>query len=41
MPQPAMRKPGLNVSFPAFDDSGTIASLVITALGAARAGTHA
>ncbi len=32
MPQPAIRKPGLTVFFPAYNDSGTIASLVITAL---------
>ena len=36
MPQPATRKPGLSVFFPAYNDSGTIASLVITALQAAR-----
>ena len=31
MPQPPIRKPGLSVFFPAYNDSGTIASLVITA----------
>jgi glycosyltransferase involved in cell wall biosynthesis len=36
MPQPATRKPGLTVFFPAYNDSGTIASLVITARRAAR-----
>lgn len=36
MPQPATRKPGLSVFFPAYNDSGTIASLVITALHTAR-----
>ncbi len=36
MPQPASRKPGLSVFFPAYNDSGTIASLVITALQTAR-----
>ena len=36
MPQPAIRKPGLSVFFPAYNDSGTIASLVITAIQAAR-----
>jgi glycosyltransferase involved in cell wall biosynthesis len=36
MPPPAPRKPGLSVFFPAYNDSGTIASLVITALQAAR-----
>ncbi len=36
MPHPATRKPGLSVFFPAYNDSGTIASLVITALQAAR-----
>ena len=36
MPQPATRKPGLSVFFPAYNDSGTIASLVIAALRAAR-----
>ena len=35
MPQPA-RKPGLSVFFPAYNDSGTIASLVITARQSAR-----
>ena len=36
MPQPATREPGLSVFFPAYNDSGTIASLVITALHTAR-----
>ena len=36
MPQPATPKPGLSVFFPAYNDSGTIASLVITALHTAR-----
>ncbi len=36
MPQPAIRKPGLSVFFPAYNDSGTIASLVIAALQTAR-----
>jgi glycosyltransferase involved in cell wall biosynthesis len=36
MPLPDARKPGLSVFFPAYNDSGTIASLVITALQAAR-----
>jgi glycosyltransferase involved in cell wall biosynthesis len=36
MPQPANTKPGLSVFFPAYNDSGTIASLVITALQTAR-----
>jgi glycosyltransferase involved in cell wall biosynthesis len=36
MPQPAARKPGLSVFFPAYNDSGTIASLVISALQTAR-----
>jgi glycosyltransferase involved in cell wall biosynthesis len=36
MPPPATRKPGLSVFFPAYNDSGTIASLVITALQTAR-----
>jgi glycosyltransferase involved in cell wall biosynthesis len=36
MPQPARSKPGLSVFFPAYNDSGTIASLVITALQTAR-----
>jgi glycosyltransferase involved in cell wall biosynthesis len=31
MPQPAVRPPGLSVFFPAYNDSGTIASLVIAA----------
>ncbi|MDQ3347730.1 MAG: glycosyltransferase family 2 protein [Acidobacteriota bacterium] len=34
--QPARTKPGLSVFFPAYNDSGTIASLVITALQTAR-----
>jgi glycosyltransferase involved in cell wall biosynthesis len=33
---PAPHKPGLSVFFPAYNDSGTIASLVITALRTAR-----
>jgi glycosyltransferase involved in cell wall biosynthesis len=37
MPQRAIPKPGLSVFFPAYNDSGTIASLVITALQTARA----
>jgi glycosyltransferase involved in cell wall biosynthesis len=37
MQQLARSKPGLSVFFPAYNDSGTIASLVITALHAARA----
>jgi glycosyltransferase involved in cell wall biosynthesis len=36
MPQTATSKPGLTVFFPAYNDSGTIASLVITALQTAR-----
>jgi glycosyltransferase involved in cell wall biosynthesis len=36
MPQPHVAKPGLSVFFPAYNDSGTIASLVITALQTAR-----
>ncbi|MDQ3211245.1 MAG: glycosyltransferase family 2 protein [Acidobacteriota bacterium] len=36
MQQPARPKPGLSVFFPAYNDSGTIASLVITALQTAR-----
>jgi glycosyltransferase involved in cell wall biosynthesis len=36
MPQPAARPPGLSVFFPAYNDSGTIASLVITAVQTAR-----
>ena len=36
MPQTATSKPGLSVFFPAYNDSGTIASLVITALHTAR-----
>jgi glycosyltransferase involved in cell wall biosynthesis len=36
MPQNAKRKPGLSVFFPAYNDSGTIASLVITAIKAAE-----
>ena len=36
MPSPVARKPGLSVFFPAYNDSGTIASLVIAALRAAR-----
>jgi glycosyltransferase involved in cell wall biosynthesis len=36
MAVPVDRKPGLSVFFPAYNDSGTIASLVITALTTAR-----
>jgi glycosyltransferase involved in cell wall biosynthesis len=36
MPVPAETKPGLSVFFPAYNDSGTIASLVISALRTAR-----
>jgi glycosyltransferase involved in cell wall biosynthesis len=36
MPTPAIAKPGLSIFFPAYNDSGTIASLVITALQTAR-----
>jgi glycosyltransferase involved in cell wall biosynthesis len=36
MNAPAKPKPGLSVFFPAYNDSGTIASLVITALKTAR-----
>jgi glycosyltransferase involved in cell wall biosynthesis len=36
MPHRAIAKPGLSVFFPAYNDSGTIASLVITALQTAR-----
>ena len=36
MPQATIGKPGLSVFFPAYNDSGTIASLVITALQSAR-----
>jgi glycosyltransferase involved in cell wall biosynthesis len=36
MPPPAASKPGLSIFFPAYNDSGTIASLVITALQTAR-----
>ena len=36
MPTPATTKPGLSIFFPAYNDSGTIASLVITALQTAR-----
>jgi glycosyltransferase involved in cell wall biosynthesis len=36
MPQAPPSKPGLSVFFPAYNDSGTIASLVITALQTAR-----
>jgi hypothetical protein len=36
MPQSPEHKPGLSVFFPAYNDSGTIASLVITALQSAR-----
>jgi glycosyltransferase involved in cell wall biosynthesis len=36
MPQTTSRKPGLSVFFPAYNDSGTIASLVITARQSAQ-----
>ena len=36
MPPPEARQPGLSVFFPAYNDSGTIASLVITALHTAQ-----
>src|SRR5918994_2189346 len=36
MNAPGTPKPGLSVFFPAYNDSGTIASLVITALRTAR-----
>ena len=36
MPKPATRQLGLSVFFPAYNDGGTIASLVITALKAAE-----
>jgi glycosyltransferase involved in cell wall biosynthesis len=36
MPQPATHRPGLSVFFPAYNDSGTIASLVITAIKTAE-----
>jgi glycosyltransferase involved in cell wall biosynthesis len=36
MPHSATPKPGLSIFFPAYNDSGTIASLVITALRTAR-----
>jgi glycosyltransferase involved in cell wall biosynthesis len=36
MPKPAAHRPGLSVFFPAYNDSGTIASLVISALHTAR-----
>jgi glycosyltransferase involved in cell wall biosynthesis len=36
MPQPAANRPGLTVFFPAYNDSGTIASLVITAIKTAE-----
>jgi len=36
MPQASTIRPGLSVFFPAYNDSGTIASLVITALQTAR-----
>ena len=36
MTSPAARKPGLSVFFPAYNDAGTIASLVISALRTAR-----
>jgi glycosyltransferase involved in cell wall biosynthesis len=37
MPPPAKRNPGLSVFFPAYNDGGTIASLVISARQTARA----
>jgi len=36
MPPPPTRRPGLSVFFPAYNDSGTIASLVITAIKTAE-----
>src|SRR3954453_4049764 len=36
MPAPSMPTPGLSVFLPAYNDSGTIASLVITALKTAE-----
>jgi glycosyltransferase involved in cell wall biosynthesis len=36
MPKATIGKPGLSVFFPAYNDSGTIASLVITAIQSAR-----
>jgi glycosyltransferase involved in cell wall biosynthesis len=36
MPQPVNDRPGLSVFFPAYNDSGTIASLVITAIKTAE-----
>ena len=36
MPAPARRTPGLSIFFPAYNDSGTIASLVITSLQTAQ-----
>jgi glycosyltransferase involved in cell wall biosynthesis len=36
MPAPATPKPGLSVFLPAYNDSGTIASLVITSLKTAE-----
>jgi glycosyltransferase involved in cell wall biosynthesis len=40
MPPAPDRQPGLSVFFPAYNDGGTIASLVITALQSARRLTH-
>jgi glycosyltransferase involved in cell wall biosynthesis len=40
MPQSSTTRPGLSVFFPAYNDSGTIASLVISAIQAARKLTH-
>ena len=40
MPQSTAPKPGLSVFFPAFNDSGTIASVVISAIQTARKLTH-
>ncbi len=40
MRQATSRQPGLSVFFPAYNDSGTIASLVITAIRSARQLTH-
>ena len=40
MPESPAAKPGLSVFFPAYNDSGTIASLVISAIQTARKLTH-
>ena len=40
MQQSIAAKPGLSVFFPAYNDSGTIASLVISAIQTARKLTH-